>query len=675
MVGGIILREKSLILKQNIGIILILLLSAMLNFANLGIENYANTYYSAGVKSMLMNLKNFFFVSSDPSGFVTIDKPPVGFWIQTIFAKIFGFSGLSVILPQAAAGVLSVWIMYRIVKKYFGNIAGLFSALILSITPIFVAASRNNTIDNMLVLFLMLAAWAILKATEEKTFKYFMISLVFVGIGFNVKMVEAYMIVPAIYIAYLLYNRFNLKTRIKHLIAGALVLIIISLSWAIIVDLVPKSQRPFVGSSTDNSVMQLIIGHNGLERVGIKTSEAKGAVNQQKQPDKSKNRNNVYKLSFDEKGNFDRNRNDFSMVRGPVSNNNSTPGINRLFYYNNLSDQIGWLLTFSIIGFIVAALQEKLKRPFDSSRKISLVFWGIWLATEFIYFSFSRSITHTYYMTTMAPAISALSGIGFAAMLKFYREESWKKFILPVSLLINGLVEINILSTKYNTSMPYKITFILTVILCLAAAVFIIINLAIGNKYKKINKTFIITPLIGMLLPSLIWSATTVFYPMNGSSPSAGLELVSNKQNRNTFSNEKIDSKLIGFLEENRNGSKYLAAVPSAMTYASDLILKTGEPVMTIGGYSGNDKIITLDKFKQVVSSGQLRYALISGASASSGGMRSGGGGNSQIINWIEQNGKIVSDGELNSKNSNSKERNSSNIANSIRIYDLSNIE
>ena len=263
------MTEKVKFTKENFGIGVILILSVVLNFANLGIEGYANTYYSAGVKSMMMNLKNFFFVSSDPSGFVTIDKPPIGFWLQTISAKIFGFSGWSVILPQALAGVISVWIIYYLVKRSFGSLAGLVAALCLAVTPIFVAASRNNTIDNLLVLSLLLAFWAISIAAEKGKLKYLILSLVLVGIGFNIKMVEAYMIAPAIFITYFLSSALPYKTKIKHLIIGSVALFVVSVSWAVIVDLVPANDRPFIGSSTDNSVLELIIGHNGLERVGI----------------------------------------------------------------------------------------------------------------------------------------------------------------------------------------------------------------------------------------------------------------------------------------------------------------------------------------------------------------------------------------------------------------------
>ncbi len=276
---GDINNEKDKVTKENIALSLILILSLILNLANLNIEGYANQYYAAGVKSMTLSLKNFFFISFDPASFVSIDKPPLGFWIQAIFAKIFGFSGWSIILPQAIAGVVSVGLIYVIVKRSFGTAAGLISAICLAVTPVFVAVSRNNTCDNLLVLTLLLACLVLSKASEKGKLKYLLISLAIIGIGFNIKMLQAYMIIPAIYITYLLSNAVSFKKRIVHLMAGTIILILVSLSWAFIVDLIPEGNRPYVGSSTNNSVMELIIGHNGLERLGIgsKSTQSGGA--------------------------------------------------------------------------------------------------------------------------------------------------------------------------------------------------------------------------------------------------------------------------------------------------------------------------------------------------------------------------------------------------------------
>jgi 4-amino-4-deoxy-L-arabinose transferase-like glycosyltransferase len=668
--------EKVKFTKQNFGIGVILILSVVLNFANLGIEGYANTYYSAGVKSMMMNFKNFFFVSSDPSGFVTIDKPPIGFWVQTISAKIFGFSGWSVILPQALAGVISVWIIYYLVKRSFGSLAGLVAALCLAVTPIFVAASRNNTIDNLLVLSLLLACWAISIAAEKGKLKYLILSLVLVGIGFNIKMVEAYMIAPAIFITYFLSSSMPYKMKIKHLIIGSVVLFVVSISWAVIVDLVPANDRPFVGSSTDNSVLELIIGHNGLERIGL---GGKNAYRGNNQPQEFQSQANT---SQNQQPANHQSQNQQPTGRNGMGNN-SNIGIARLFYYNNLSDQISWLLPFAIIGVIIAAIEEKVKFHFDNQRKLSLLLWFMWLLPEFIYFSFSKNVTHTYYLTTMAPSVAALTGIGLASMWKLYNEDGWKKWVLPATFIVNGLIEILILYPNYKTSNGYKITLIVTGILSIGASIALVIAAIIRRKNsinpekisrRKLNIILASIAFIGILTAPMVWSFTTIFYPMNGSSPAAGLELASSKQNRNFSDSSNL--KLIQFLEENKKNEKYLVAVPSAMTYASDLILKTDEPVMTIGGFSGSDKIITLEQFKQLVAEGAVRYAVVSGGGHMGGGSTESNS-NNDIMNWITANGKPVSDSEWkdpttsDTQNNNQKFSGFGGETSSAKLYDL----
>lgn len=677
------MNRKIKITRENLAISAILIFSAVLNFANIGIEGYANTYYAAGVKSMMMNLKNFFFVSFDPSSFVTIDKPPLGFWIQTISAKIFGFSGWSIILPQALAGVISVWLMYYLVKRAFGSIPALIAALSLTVTPIFVAASRNNTIDNLLVLALLAACLAISKASEEGKFKYLILSLVFVGIGFNIKMVEAYMVAPAIYITYLLSSKLSLKKRIQHLILGGVVLLAVSFSWALAVDLTPEANRPFVGSSTNNSVMELIIGHNGLERIGLGKKLKIGAF------DNSKDKNAKEKISNESRklpesfsrmeGNNDF-RDNVNLKNKDIPKNNmnfggmgngSKAGITRLFSYNNMSDQISWLLPFALIGFLAASIKENLKAPFDNKRKLSLILWVTWLIPEFIYFSFTKGSFHTYYLTTMAPSIAALTGIGLWSMWKLYKEGSKAAWLLPISLIINGAVQIRLLSYNYKVT-SYKIIIIAVGVLCILSSLILALLEIIRNKNLVLNKAVVGIAFIGILVAPTVWSFTPMFYKMNGSSPSAGLELSRNKQVGNFSSS--TNSKLIEFLEDNKSNEKYLVAVPSAMNYASDIILKTGEPVMTIGGFSGSDKIITLDQFKKLVENGEIRYAIVNGTSGGIGASRNGS--NSDIMNWVKENGKLVPNTQwqnnVSSKNQKSDGKSNMNgQRNSIELYDL----
>jgi 4-amino-4-deoxy-L-arabinose transferase-like glycosyltransferase len=181
----------------------IVLLAAVLRLANLSELGFANHYYAAAVKSMLQSWHNFFYVAAEPGGSVSVDKPPVGLWIQVISAAIFGVNSFGLLLPQIIAGLLSVVVVYHLVQRSFGALAGLLAALVLSITPVVVATDRNNTIDSTLILVLLLAAWAFIKAAESARMRYLLLGAALVGLGFNIKMLEAYLPLPAFIALYI----------------------------------------------------------------------------------------------------------------------------------------------------------------------------------------------------------------------------------------------------------------------------------------------------------------------------------------------------------------------------------------------------------------------------------------------------------------------------------------
>jgi 4-amino-4-deoxy-L-arabinose transferase-like glycosyltransferase len=246
----------------------ILLLSAFLNIWNIWNQGYSNTYYAAAVKSMLANPGVLFFNSFDAGGFVTVDKPPAGLWIQAASAVIFGFSGWALVLPQALAGVGSVALIYCIVSRPFGKPAGLIAAFALAVTPIFVAVSRNETPDGLLIFVILLAVWTAIRAARENSLPCLLLAVTLVGIGFNIKMIQAFIVVPAVLAVYLLgAGGVPVKKRLLHIILAIALLGVISLSWAVIVDSVPADQRPYIGGSGDNTVMGLIVNYNGIHRL------------------------------------------------------------------------------------------------------------------------------------------------------------------------------------------------------------------------------------------------------------------------------------------------------------------------------------------------------------------------------------------------------------------------
>ncbi|MDP1547697.1 MAG: glycosyltransferase family 39 protein, partial [Anaerolineales bacterium] len=262
--------EKKFIPGVTIGaliVIAIMVFSFILHMVNIDSIGNANEYYTAAVESMLQSWSNFFFVAAEPGGSVSVDKPPLGLWIQAVFAYFLGVSGFSVSLPNILAGVFGIGLLYRMVKKYMGELAGIVAALVMAITPVFLATNRNNTMDGMLVFFLLLAAWAFIKATESGKLIWLLLGAFIVGLGFNIKMLQAFLPLPAFYALYFFGSKAGWLKKILNLGMATLLLIAVSLSWAVVVDLVPADNRPYIGSSDNNTVMGLIFGHNGISRL------------------------------------------------------------------------------------------------------------------------------------------------------------------------------------------------------------------------------------------------------------------------------------------------------------------------------------------------------------------------------------------------------------------------
>jgi 4-amino-4-deoxy-L-arabinose transferase-like glycosyltransferase len=378
---------------------------------------------------MLTSWHNFFFVSFDPAGFLAADKPPLGLWIQVASAKLFGFSGLSMLLPQALAGVLSVALLYHLVARVFGSSAGLLAALGLALAPIAVVDNRNNTPDSLLVLALLLAAWAVMRATEAGKLRWLLLGAVLVGLGFNIKELQAYLVLPALLLVYLVGAPVRVRTRLWHLLLAGGVLLVVSFCWIVAVDLTPASQRPYVSDSGTNSELSLALGYNGFGRLTA------GILSHLPIP-------------------FLHVKLDFSIVPG-ISTEIGTPGLLRLFR-PELAGQVSWLLPLALIGLIAPLVQPRSygdqegtdstprgtgypsesPKPSAGSPKpsagypgmplrlrreyLALLLWGTWLLTVGLFFSFAR-FYHLYYLIMLAPAVAALAGIGIIALWSDYR--------------------------------------------------------------------------------------------------------------------------------------------------------------------------------------------------------------------------------------------------------------
>ena len=672
---GRTMQRPPINLWQKIALALVMALAAFMNFFLLGQNGYGNLFYAAGVKSMGDSWHNFFFAAFDPGGFVTVDKPPLGFWLQVLSTKIFGFTPFSIFFPQALCGVLAVLLLYALVRRHFGVNAALLAALVLALSPISVVTNRNNTIDGTLALVLLLAAWAAIHAAEAGKLRWLLLSSVFVGLGFNIKMAEAYLVVPALGLTYLLCAPRKIWVRIIHLLLALLIMLAISLSWAVAVDLTPASQRPYVGSTQDNSEVSLAFGYNGLNRLHIgDTGPAGGrggARNTQIPQQSSTAQNQFRQRNANAAGTGAANAGTFG--GGGRNFGGSTEGPLGLFSAS-MGGQIGWLLAFALLAILALAWQRRLNLRQDR-QQLGLILWGCWLLTMAIFFTFNGSF-HQYYMTEMAPGLSAMAGIGLVAMWNDYRRPGWRGWLLPFALALTAAAQINIL-TGYPAWSWWMSPLIglLTALVVLALLVFRLKPRLSLEAYISRMATGVLMSvgLLALLLAPTIWAGYAVAQNVENSNPQAGPAGQSGQsfggqrggQRTGTYGDGgtarvqgnltsafanfmgggsgQSDPVLISYLEKNQGQTRFLVATPSSNS-ADSIILSTNQPVMAMGGFSGSDPILTSNSLQSLIEQNTVRFFLLSSPNAtnqpgerqfSGRGGGSGGFGRSVLSTWV----------------------------------------
>lgn len=645
-----LLKEYFLKIKDKLPIILIMIASVFVYIWKLWDEGLSNLYYSAGVYSMGQNLHAFFYNSIDSVGFISIDKPPLGLWIQVLFTKIFGFNGVAILLPEALAGIFSVYILYEIIDKRFSRMAAITSAFVLAFTPILAAVCRNNTIDGVLIFMLVLASWQAIVAAEKSSVKNLIWASVFIALGFNVKSLQAYMIVPAVYLTYLVFSNEKILKRIVSCFISIVVLIVISFSWVILVDFTPAQNRPYVGSSGTNSELNLTLGNNGMGRlIGGDYKKSNNNTNQNNPPDnqqsttdgKNKPRpsdknsgkqqpnadNSQNNNPSGQNGNQNQQQN--SSNTRPSGGESGPTSAFRLYILNN-AGQISWFLLpaflFSLI-FILLVIKKRLKQE---PKHISLFYFSMCFLPMLIYFSFSNGVVHRYYLAMLAFPIAALIGIGFSYIEEY---KKYSKLVLPILFLLTASVQIYIQSL-YQGWLDWLLPF--SAVLFVIVLIILIINITVDIK-----KIFIPILMSVLLIMPCIWSLTPIIYGNNAQLPIAGPELV--KQG-DAFDRHPDLTKLIAYLKENKGDATYIAAVPSAMSMGAELILQSKEPVMVLGGFNGGDNPLSVDEFQKMVADGKVKYAILSNDQAGNDFKQT------PILNWIAQNGMKVTE-DLNGVN------------------------
>jgi 4-amino-4-deoxy-L-arabinose transferase-like glycosyltransferase len=634
-------RDK---LLQRLSLGCALLVSAILNLWNLSQNGYGNEYYATAVQSMLQNWHNFFFAAYDAGGYITVDKPPVALWMQAISAKIFGFSGPALLVPEALAGVASVALLYFLVKRIFGPLAGFMAALALALNPIAVAVERSNNTDTWLMFTLLLAAWAITRATEKGAFRLLALSMALVGVAFNIKMLEAWIVLPTFFVLYLVAAPLSWKKRLVHLTLAGLIALSVSLSWAVAVDLTPASARPYIGGSQTNSVLELALGYNGLGRItGQGEGMGGGGTLRDLTRDDGTTQSSAQSGANALPGNFAPPAGAPGAAGNPGggpgggSFNTGTPGPLRLFN-TELAAQWSWLFPLAGLGLVAAGLGVRRKRPL-ARRGQALLLWGGWLFTYGAVFSMASGIFHNYYLIMLAPAAAALAGAGIAALWAVYRRGGWRAWLLPAVLLATAAWQVKLLADY-----PAWSAWLAPLLLGgsgLAAGGLVVANLLRGRILRRVAPVLVGVGLLALLLAPAAWASTAVTSAGNGTIPTVGPSQTRQAggfggpmgQANALPGGDTANSGLISYLQANQDGYFYLVAVASA-NQASSIALSTGEPVLATGGFTGSDPALTVEKLQALVATRQVRYILLGGGGP--------GGSNSEITSWVQAHGTAV---------------------------------
>jgi 4-amino-4-deoxy-L-arabinose transferase-like glycosyltransferase len=597
----------------------VLALSAVLNVNKLAQNGYANIFYSAGVRSMLRSWHNFVFVSFDPGGLITVDKPPLGLWVQAASAELFGFSPLSLLLPEAIIGVLTVAALYRVMAPRFGAWAAVAGALTLAVFPSFVAVSRENGVDPLLILLLVLACGAGLRACETGRWRTLLWCGVLVGLAFNTKTLAAYLVVPPIVLGYLVCAPGSIRRRVGQLAAAALVMLAVSFAWIAFVELTPASKRPYVGSSTDNTELGLTFAYNGFGRVEGQTG---GPGHVLVVP-------GAYVPSARERG-FDA-KHAASVAPVTSTAHVPTPTLKpivstgreknpipfggpprplRLFGVG-LGDQAAWMLPFAFFGLLGVALLAFLNRRRDLRLAATLVLGG-WFLVEAVVLSLSKGIVHPYYVSALAPGTGAMAGAGAAAFVKLARgpHRIWGIALMACAVAATVAAQIVLIHREH-----YMVWFV--PVLLVGAAVGVCALLALRRLAVPATAlTFIL-----LLVAPTAYSATTWLAPAEGTFPVAGPRHDAGWGAYGVGGrNFAIDRALADYVSTHHPGSRW-----ALLTVASD----TAAPMMlfgldagALGGYSGTDPAVDGPQLARLVADGKARYVLLGGEYSRRGGNR-----------------------------------------------------
>ncbi|MCY1674076.1 glycosyltransferase family 39 protein [Pseudarthrobacter sp. SL88] len=523
-----------------------------------------------------MDLKAAFFGSSDPENSITVDKPPLSLWIMGISVRIFGFNPMAMLMPQVLMGVGTTLLIYLILRRYVSAAAALLASVTFFTTPIVTLLSRYNNPDPLMLLLMTAALWCTIRSIESGKAHLFGIAGALLGLAFMTKQLQGLISMPALGVAYLAFSPLQWLTRLRSAAVACLATAVTGGAWMAIVELTPASLRPYVGGSRTNSIVELTLGYNGVDRIsgGDPLPEA-------------------------------------MQVPAEFSNVDSDAGILRLLNAN-YNQEASWLLYVALGAVIVIACSRRQVKACKAYRAL-IVCSSIWLVTAFIVLSYMGSQIHTYYTAVLAPPIALILGIAIDRAMSPRR---LSQTLIPWG----GLALVGILTSwlilRGTVGWP---DWLPTAILVAGVSSIAALILKPPTKVVEIGAATVL--LIALVTGPTVTSIHNVTLSFTGSNPLSGVLsqnpagishlLESLKNNELPWGHDMVfgrqpDTEVVSALRES-TGCRWSAASYASQT-AARLQLESGRAVMPLGGFAGSDPSPTLDTFKKIVASGDVCF-------------------------------------------------------------------
>jgi 4-amino-4-deoxy-L-arabinose transferase-like glycosyltransferase len=602
---------------------LLLVLAAVLDLWALDRNGWANTYYSAAVRSMSTSWHDFLYNSFDSAGVMTVDKPPLALWVQALSVRAFGMSSWSMLVPQALMGVGTVALVYDLTRRTFGRPAGFVAGLVLATTPITVAISRHNNPDALVVLCSAAALWFIVRALQDGRTRWLVWAGICVGLGFETKMGTALLILPALAAAYLWVAPRGRLVAVRQLLTGGAAMAVVALAWPVLVWVTPASSRPWVSGTSDNSIWSLIFGYNGLGRLDGQAGGPGGTAGPG------------------------------GAGGGMGSVFGGDTGVLRLLDAS-LGGQAGWLVGMALAGGAALMVLTRLRRT-DARSGWLIAAGGAFLTTA-IAFSFAKGIFHPYYVSMLAPFTAVLVGAAAGTAL---RGGLTGRIVGPVAVAGGVLSEVVVIERGAQ-----DVAGLVPIVVVAGAAGAIALALAMPAKVRGVA---VAVALGALLLAPATWAADTLGHATSGTFPAGGpasqgmgggpggagrggpgggrfggganggtppqLPGAGTSSQASPPAGFAMGGGTAGpgagsMFGSNANLTAALAYAKahgggtigvSSQQGASDAIIASNADVAALGGFSGRESEVSTAWLAQAVKDGRIRYVLTDGTSRAGG--------------------------------------------------------